>query len=661
MPLLLQEARRRFCYCLLLLAIAVVLHRPTYAQKLNRMAHIHHRTLLAGNRMYEVVIEDTVGTGVGLYTVRTGPEHPITQQFDSQKQDLLDVTGTSFLTVRSYNSKKDYTQSDIAVSEPGFTSIWLDNTFGNSKTSVVTPILNRSAETTGFRVKYKLPGATTAPDKMAITQVINVNGAGFNDSWVELTTMVKNTGTDTLKIGIRYMLHLKVGGDTGPVLIRNGFGVGLGNHETRLDSINFAFLRAEANDAIGLTPPGYNVFASAITPANLLRTPHQSTRLQHVFWPFALLSAFNYNISSQADLIITKDEGDAVLTGGDSAIQYFWGETRDRALKIPPNDSVQVTQALFAALPNRPPSVVLDQNPPKCNITIIDPGPPKRVRLRVNDPASGLQALQVLKSSNLQFTIPQFDIGTINTVQIDFKAINAGQPAGFCVEATDLCGNKVVCDPIFIALQPSLHVFEYRLEPVFADRYFYLSNQGIKQIKVDLNGHKFILSSAATDQLQDKNNFGMPAHGEMVIDIIRYLKEDANTMTIAFDGPEGSRADLVLSDLTIKGDVDLILDLTPVPQQFALAQNLPNPFHSATTIHFEVPALESNVPRVELKIYNMLGQLVRTLVDADLPSGSYRQEWDGRDDVGREVAAGVYFYNLNANGIRMNKKMALIR
>jgi hypothetical protein len=665
--------RQRYWLPALVAVLAIQL--PANAQHLNKAYYFSHGTVIAGNNMYEVVIEDTLGEGIGLYTVRTGPSHQVTKRF-GKPQDLLGggslgLPGTSYTTIRSYNTKTDYVQSEFAASDPEFSTVWLDNTFISDDSVVANAVFIRpiptSVNPTGYRVIYNVPGLATIPQKqpgvipdtMEITQVINVHGRNIDDSWVEITTIVKNKRADTLKIGIRYLWDLLIAGDDGPVLTQKSLGGQFGQNESSLSQLDFAFFVAAANDFIDVAPPAYNVFGSMLTPANLLRAPFLPVTAKQVSWLLAFFNAFDYATHSGLD-VTTPNDPNAGVVGGDNAILYFWGDHPENALRIPPGGSVQVTQALFAALPNRPPGVVLDQNPPVCQFTIAA-GPPKRIRLQVNDVASGLQSVRVVESFNLKFKIPTFEIGTIENVSIDATAIDDAGPTGFSVEMTDLCGNKAICDPIFITLQPALHIFEYRLEPVFADRYFYVRNQGIEQINVNLNGHEFTLSAKATDQPQVRNIFGMPAYGEMTIDILRYLKEDANTMTIAFEGPQDSRADLVLSDLTIKGSVDLVLDLAPVPQQFALAQNLPNPFRSATTIQFEVPVLAGDVPQVELKIYNMLGQLVRTLVDADLPFGSYRQEWDGRDEAGREVTAGVYLYNLNAGNTRLTKKMALIR
>lgn len=95
-----------------------------------------------------------------------------------------------------------------------------------------------------------------------------------------------------------------------------------------------------------------------------------------------------------------------------------------------------------------------------------------------------------------------------------------------------------------------------------------------------------------------------------------------------------------------------------IPQSYALYQNFPNPFNLPTTIRFDVP----QSGRVRLEIYNTLGQRVRTLIDADLPARSLHEaSWDGRDDGGREVASGVYFYRLDAGRFQKTRRMLLLK
>ena len=78
------------------------------------------------------------------------------------------------------------------------------------------------------------------------------------------------------------------------------------------------------------------------------------------------------------------------------------------------------------------------------------------------------------------------------------------------------------------------------------------------------------------------------------------------------------------------------------PVGFALGQSYPNPFNPATIIPYELTATAP----VRLEVFNVLGQRVVTLVDAEQAAGHYAVEWDGRDASGQGVAAGVYIYRL---------------
>jgi len=89
---------------------------------------------------------------------------------------------------------------------------------------------------------------------------------------------------------------------------------------------------------------------------------------------------------------------------------------------------------------------------------------------------------------------------------------------------------------------------------------------------------------------------------------------------------------------------------------FSLRQNHPNPFNPVTTIHFSIEAPKAVT---SLKIYNLKGQLVRTLVEAQLAAGEHQRSWNGLDDAGNPVSSGIYLYRLkNANSIT-TKKMVL--
>ena len=99
-------------------------------------------------------------------------------------------------------------------------------------------------------------------------------------------------------------------------------------------------------------------------------------------------------------------------------------------------------------------------------------------------------------------------------------------------------------------------------------------------------------------------------------------------------------------------------DDTPrVPDEFALKQNYPNPFNPTTLIPFDV----KERVHVSLKIYNIRGQVVRTLVNESLDARSYGLEWNGRNDAGATVSSGVYFYKLVAGGFHDVRKLVLMK
>ena len=90
------------------------------------------------------------------------------------------------------------------------------------------------------------------------------------------------------------------------------------------------------------------------------------------------------------------------------------------------------------------------------------------------------------------------------------------------------------------------------------------------------------------------------------------------------------------------------LAVAVVPLAFALYNNAPNPFNPATQIRFDLPMSG----RVELTVYDMLGQKVRSLVWSSLAAGSQPVEWNGRDANGAQVGSGVYCYRWPAGNLR---------
>ena len=106
-----------------------------------------------------------------------------------------------------------------------------------------------------------------------------------------------------------------------------------------------------------------------------------------------------------------------------------------------------------------------------------------------------------------------------------------------------------------------------------------------------------------------------------------------------------------------------------IPGEYSLAQNYPNPFNAATCIQYTLPGGErgaeavglTTLPHVSLKIYNILGQEVRMLIDEAQEAGYYTVTWDGKDDLGSDVASGIYFYTLRVGDVAQTKHMLLLK
>jgi serine protease AprX len=99
-----------------------------------------------------------------------------------------------------------------------------------------------------------------------------------------------------------------------------------------------------------------------------------------------------------------------------------------------------------------------------------------------------------------------------------------------------------------------------------------------------------------------------------------------------------------------------------LPTEFSLEQNYPNPFNPVTTIRFKVKGERLKAPTpTSLKIYNILGQLVRTIVDEPKSAGEYEVVWDGKNERGEEMASGIYFYRLKAGDFTETRKMLLLK
>ena len=107
------------------------------------------------------------------------------------------------------------------------------------------------------------------------------------------------------------------------------------------------------------------------------------------------------------------------------------------------------------------------------------------------------------------------------------------------------------------------------------------------------------------------------------------------------------------------------IEINPVqaelPEKFALNQNFPNPFNPSTTISFEIPDLRIGLIDVELSVYNVNGQKVKSLVQGPVTPGVFQIDWNATNESNQKVPSGIYFYHLRTAKFSATGKMILAR
>ncbi|MBL1215590.1 MAG: T9SS type A sorting domain-containing protein [Ignavibacteriae bacterium] len=101
-----------------------------------------------------------------------------------------------------------------------------------------------------------------------------------------------------------------------------------------------------------------------------------------------------------------------------------------------------------------------------------------------------------------------------------------------------------------------------------------------------------------------------------------------------------------------KNQIDGTIKEQNLPKDLKVLNNYPNPFNPSTTIEFHIAA----ATQVRIDIFNIMGQKVKTLLDQEMQAGNHKVEWNAS-----EIASGIYFYKVQANGIQEVKRMILIK
>ncbi|MDO9069564.1 MAG: FlgD immunoglobulin-like domain containing protein [Deltaproteobacteria bacterium] len=171
----------------------------------------------------------------------------------------------------------------------------------------------------------------------------------------------------------------------------------------------------------------------------------------------------------------------------------------------------------------------------------------------------------------------------------------------------------------------------------------------------NFSGRVDIAAPSAAGEAVSPDGLEMFATGHLTSHQITRLRWDGGTqswtpVTPIYPG-------VPMGDILASAVADLVAVAEPAPEAVRLFPNQPNPFNPTTTIKYRVPV----DGRVTLRIYDVRGALVGTLIDAELPRGNHQATWDGRDASGRGIASGSYFARLEAGGRVETVRMSLVR
>jgi hypothetical protein len=149
---------------------------------------------------------------------------------------------------------------------------------------------------------------------------------------------------------------------------------------------------------------------------------------------------------------------------------------------------------------------------------------------------------------------------------------------------------------------------------------------------------------------------GIHASSNLVDSVVFFWTSPASItdpVTLYLAGLQGSKngantrlvntASYTITSVNVKDDL---------PKSYSLLQNYPNPFNPSTTIKYALPKTSN----VELKIYNILGKEIKTLVSGEIPEGYQQAVWDGKDNYGENAPSGIYIYTLTATSLNDSKK-----
>lgn len=198
------------------------------------------------------------------------------------------------------------------------------------------------------------------------------------------------------------------------------------------------------------------------------------------------------------------------------------------------------------------------------------------------------------------------------------------------------------------------------IEMLAIDTLFYVENDGLRRILVDLNGHQFKMVADPAEVERSANAFLMPTYGTITVDVAALtIPGEPNFVSFTSQGADGAEAEVVLSPVPVIGQtVEYAIEtLQPLPVQFQLLHNHPNPFQRQTTITYAIPDTRINGVDVRLAVYDALGREVAVLVEERRYPGQHTVTWTPP----ARAASGMYYAHLTAGSSRATIPMVRVR
>ena len=182
-------------------------------------------------------------------------------------------------------------------------------------------------------------------------------------------------------------------------------------------------------------------------------------------------------------------------------------------------------------------------------------------------------------------------------------------------------------------------------------------NYPVKDIDLHMNSIEAVTDQAITLTWVDTTSGSILLHSAQLEGNSTPIRIDVGHLQKELDVPIDISYQFIGKNSDMIASGNAVHEIMPVPTEFALHNNYPNPFNPITTINYDLPQDGS----VRLIIYDVMGREVTRLVNGFTPAGYHSVRWDARNKMGENVSAGVYFYHLQSGNFVKTQKMVLLK